>query len=130
MKPLRDIRQFYSMPKSTLTKEDGHRLNRLIQLHLRLALLEAVFWERSPEPKGGLFTDVMDLHDEADGIMATLQLFGFLPQEDDSSADRLARAVEAYKKWQKLEEETSGKLIYEIPELQELRKALMGEKDD
>lgn len=46
----------------------------------------------------------------------------------DSPEARLARAVEAYKKWQKVEEETNGKLIYEIPALQELRKALMDDR--
>lgn len=84
----KDIRKYYSMPGAALTEKDGHRLNRLIAMHLRLFVLEGIFWERQQDDaKAGLF-DVCDSYEEADSVVATLQLFGFVPEQEEPAPVR------------------------------------------
>lgn len=82
----KNIRKFYSMPGAALTEKDGHRLNRLVAMHLRQFSLECVFWERDNDSsKAGLF-EICDAYDEADSLVATLQLFGFIPEQKPALA--------------------------------------------
>ena len=89
----KDIRQYYSMPKSPLTKEDSHKLHHLIALHLKNFALQVVHWER----RGGTDTQdflfaVVDPYDEAEGLVSTLELFGFIQQKKEQEKDTSANS--------------------------------------
>lgn len=74
----KDIRQYYSMPRAALSERDDKILNHLIATHLRQFAMECTFWERDKDDtKPGLF-EVCDPYDQAEHLIATLQLYGFI----------------------------------------------------